>query len=143
MFDQILDSYHRRAAESTAQFQMMLLRNWVQQWPQMVGFSNPGAAWFAQAQAARKKWGETITAMLNEHREVLDAQYRAGIKIIEDAFRVGEARDPEQFRRLTEELWKHSIETLKTVAEEQRREFQDVMQKWFELVSRSTASVKL
>ena len=68
--------------------------------------------------------------MLNKHRETLDAQYRAGIRTIEDAFRVGEAKDPEQFRKLTEELWRHSFECLKTVAEAQMRDFQAAMQKW-------------
>lgn len=142
MLDQILDTY-RRAAESTMQLQQTMLRNWTQQlWPQMFGFSNPGGALVEQAHSVQKKWSETATAMLNKHREMLDSQYRAGIKTIEDAFRVGEARDPQHFRKLTEELWKHSFEALKNVTEEQGREFQAAMQKWLEFVSQS-AGVKI
>jgi hypothetical protein len=152
MFDQILDTY-RRAAESTMQLQQSMFRNWTQQLmpqmfgpqmfgPQMFGLSNPGAAFIEQAQSAQKKWSEAATGMLNKHRKVLDEQYRAGIKTIEDAFRVGEAKDPEHFRKLTEELWKHSFEALKTVTEEQTREFQAAMQKWMELMSQS-AGVKI
>jgi len=141
MFDQILETY-RRATESTMQLQQSMLRSWIQQqWPSMYGLpnlANPGAAWIEQAQTVQKKWSESVTGMLNRHREMLDAQYKAGVKTIEEAFKVGEAKDPEQFRRLTEELWKHSMEALKTVTEDQTREFQSAMTKWLELVSQGT-----
>jgi len=145
MFDQILDTY-KKAAESTMQFQQIMMRNWTQQWPQMpglgLGLANPGAAWMEQAHVAQKKWAETVVGMLDKHRESLDAQYRAGIRIIEDAFRTGEAKDPEQFRRLTEELWRHSFEALKAVTEDQIRECQSAMKKWFDAVSQGQNAVK-
>jgi len=155
MFDQILDTY-RRATESTMQFQQTMLRNWVQQqWPPMFGlpnftnpgnfipnpmsvFTNSGTAWLDQARDVQKKWGETVIEMLNKHRQSLDAQYSAGIKTIEDVYRLGEAKEPEQLRKLTEELWKHSFEALKSVTEDQSRELQSAMQKWLELMSQST-----
>jgi hypothetical protein len=144
MFDQILDNY-RRAAETTMQFQQTMLRSWFQQqMPPMFGFPNfpgsQGPAFLEQVHAAQKKWSEGIVAMLNKHREMLDAQYKAGIKAIEDAFKLGEAKDPEHFRKLTEELWKHSFEALKTVTEDQTREFQNAVQKWFELVTQATGA---
>src|SRR3954454_3836727 len=147
MFDQILDSY-RQAAESTMQLQQLMLRNWTQQWPQQwpgaLGMiPTPAAAWTEQAHAAQKKWTETVTDMLTKHRETLDAQYRAGIRTIEDAFRVGEAKDPEQFRRLTEELWRQSFECLKTVVEAQMRDVQAAMLKWFEVAAQGAAAVKM
>jgi hypothetical protein len=145
MYDQILETY-RKAAESTMQFQQMMLRNWTQQWPQMFplmpGMVNPGTAMLDQAQDIQKKWSETVSGMLNKHREMLDSQYRAGIKTIEDAFRLGEARDPEHFRKLTEELWRHSFEALKSVTEDQMREFQAATQKIFELMSKGVTGGK-
>jgi len=143
MFDQILDTY-RKAAESTMQFQQIMMRNWTQQWPQMpgLGFPNPGAAYMEQVHLAQKKWGETVVGMLDKHRESLDAQYRAGIRIIDDGFRTGEAKDPEQFRRLTEELWRHSFEALKSVTEDQIRECQSAMKKWFDVVSQGQSVLK-
>ena len=86
--------------------------------------------------------GATVTEMLNKHRESLDAQYRAGIRAIEEAFKVGEAKDPQQFRRLTEELWKHSIEYLKTVAEAQTRDVQAAMEKFYEVASKSAMKLQ-
>jgi hypothetical protein len=153
MFDQILDNY-RKAAESTIQFQQEMLRNWTQQWPQGFGVSTPATASTGfgvstpatasteQAQAAQKKWSESITDMLNKHRETLDSQYRAGIRTIEDAFRVGEAKDPAQLRKLTEELWRQSFDCLKTAVESQQRDLQAAMEKSFEVASKGASPVK-
>jgi hypothetical protein len=142
MFDQILENY-RKAAESTLQFQQLMLRNWTTQWPQAFGVVNPAAAWTDQFHAAQRKWAETVTEMLNKHRETLDAQYRAGIRTIEDAFRVFEAKDPEQFRKLTEELWRQCFECLRQVGEAQTQDVQAAMQKWFEFASQGAAGVKM
>jgi hypothetical protein len=141
MFDQILENY-RRATESSMLFQQMMLRNWTEQWPQAFGVTMPKASLPEQVYTIQKKLGETISEMLNKHRETLDAQYRAGIVAIEDAFRVAEAKDPQQFRKLTEELWRHNYECLKSLAESQMRDIQGVMQKWFELASEGAAVVK-
>jgi hypothetical protein len=141
MYGQILDTY-QRAAEATMQFQQAMLRDWAQQWRPVSGAAVPGAAWVEQARAAQKTWSETVTTMLHKHRELLDEQYKAGIRVIEDAFRTGEAKDPEQFRKLTEELWKHSFEALRKVSEEQSREFQAAMQSWLELASQGAAGKK-
>jgi hypothetical protein len=141
MFDQILESY-RRATESSMLFQQMMLRNWTEHWPQAFGVTPPKAPLQDQVSTIQKKLGETITEMLNKHRETLDAQYRAGIKAIEDAFRVAEAKDPQQFRKLTEELWRHNYECLKSLAESQMRDIQAVTQKWFDLASQGAAAVK-
>jgi hypothetical protein len=143
MFDQILDNY-RKATEATLQFQQMMLRSWGQQWPPTFGMpiSPEVGSWPEQFHKAQKKLGETITDMLNKHRETLDAQYRAGIRAIDDAFRVGEAKDPEQVRKLVEELWRHSYESLKSLAESQMLDIQTLMQKWFDLVSQGASAVK-
>lgn len=146
MLDQILETY-RRAAESTLQFQQELLRNWTGQWPQPwppmpLGMPNPATSWLEQIHAAQRKWADTVGDLLNRHRTSLDAQYKAGIRTIEDAFRVGQARDPEHFRRLTEELWRQSFDCLKTVAEAQARDFQDALRTWFEATSKAAAALK-
>ena len=151
MFDMILDNY-RKATESTMKLQQEMLRNWTTQWPHMFGISStgvpfagssmPGSEWLEKFSAAQKKWGETVIEMLHKHRETLDSQYKAGIRTIEDAFKVGEAKDPQQFRKLTEELWKHSFECLNTMVESQMRDVQAAMQKWYEVASKSAADMK-
>jgi len=150
MSDEILDSY-RKAAESAMRLQQDMLRCWTMQWPQMYGAQmfglsrtaalTPGAAWLEQLGTAQKKWAETVAEMLNKHRETLDARYKAGIRTIEDAFRVGEAKDPQQSRRLTEELWRQSFECLNTVVESQMRDVQGAMQEWYEVASKGAAGM--
>ena len=85
---------------------------------------------------------ETLTDLLTKHRETLDTQYRAGIRIIEDAFRVTEAKDPEQFRKLTEELWRQSFDSMKTVIETQIRDLQAMSQKGIEAMTKGITAGK-
>ena len=145
MFDMILESYGK-AAESTLKLQREMLRDWMMQWSpietQAIGLpstgtstsasATPAAAGLEQLSTAQTKWAEAVTDLLKRHRETLDEQYRAGIRALDDAFRVGEAKDPEQFRRLSEELWRTSFETLKTAVASQMHDIQLVMQNWYE-----------
>ena len=146
MFDQVLESL-RNATNSTIQLQQEMFREWFQQWSQVAGIPTPGSllmnGWNDQVHAIQKKWSQTVTDMLNKHRETLDAQYRAGIRIIEDAFRVAEAKDPEQFRKLTEALWRQSFDCLKTTIETQMRDFQAAAEKRIEVVSKGATAAKL
>jgi rubrerythrin len=148
MYDQILDTF-RKAAESTLQMQQEMFRNWTQQWTQnavsaaMPALPHLGTAWLDQLRALQKTWSSSVTEMLNKHRQALDAQYKAGIDTIDQAFKVGEARTPEQFRKLTEELWKHSFDTFRTLTEAQMRDFQGAADKWLETVSKGMSAVKV
>jgi hypothetical protein len=145
MFDQVVDTF-RKAIDSSMQIQQEMFRQFVQQWSQVPGAPTPGSViantWADQVHAIQRKWAQTITDLLNRHREVLDSQYRAGIRTIEDAFRVGEAKDPEQFRKLTEELWRQSFDSMKTVIETQIRDLQAVTQKGFESVTKGITAGK-
>jgi len=137
MLDQVLDNF-RKASETSMQMQQELLKKWMGQWP-MATPSTPGAAWAEQVQSFQKRWLEGVTEVMNKHREKLDAQYKAGITAIEDAFRVTEAKTPEEYRRMTEELWKKSFESLKGSAESQIHDFQKAVEKWFEMATKAKA----
>ena len=76
---------------------------------------------------AQRKCAEAVADMLKRHQETLDEEYRAGIRAIDDAFRVGEAKDPAQFQRLSEELWRRNCEVLKTAVASQMHDVQSVM----------------
>jgi len=133
MLDQVFDNF-RKASESTLQMQQELFKKWTTQWPTA---PTGTAAWTEQAQTFQKRWLETVTETLSKHREKLDAQYKAGITAIEDAFRVTEAKTPDDYRRMTEELWRKSFDTLKSSAEAQVQDFQKGLEKWFELMAKS------
>jgi len=142
MFDQVLDNF-RKASESTIQFQQEMFRQWSRQWAQAPGvsktasapFADPGA-WAEQFHEFQTYWAKSVTELLKKHKDTLDAQYETGVKTIEDAFRVADAKDPAQYRRLTEELWRHSFDCLKTVVEDQMREFQTMSERFSEAVSK-------
>jgi hypothetical protein len=145
MYDQLLDT-SRKAAEATVQIQQELFRQWALQWARPVGFPDPTVALSGMADRARalqQQWADTVIRALEQHRETLDDQYKAGIRTIEDAFRVGQARDPEQFRQFLEELWKHSFEALKSVTEAQMGRFQAALHDWSEAVAKGMAAAKV
>jgi hypothetical protein len=137
MLDQVMDTF-RKATESTLNLQQQMLQQWTQQWSSMpgLGTASPNGAATEQLQSLYKQVTSTVTDLLKKHREALDAQYAAGIRTIEEAFRVGEAKDPVQFLKLTEEFWKHSFECLRTLSEEQVKGVQAATQKWLETVSK-------
>jgi len=139
MIDQVFDNF-RKASESTMQMQQDLFKQWTSQWtaaaPTMPGIPAAPAAWAEQAHTFQKRWLETLTDMLNKHRETLDSQYKAGIRALEESFRVNDAKSPDDFRRMTEELWRKGFETLKSSTESQIRDFQAATQKWCELMAK-------
>jgi hypothetical protein len=146
MIDQVFESF-RKASESTLQMQQELFKQWTSQWSAVVPMAaaptaatptaaGTPAAWTEQAQTFQKRWLDTVTELMNKHRESLDAQYRAGIKAIEEIFKVADAKSPEDYRRLTEELWRRGFESIKSSTESQIRDFHAAMQKWIELMAR-------
>jgi len=172
MVDKILENYSK-AVESTLKLQQEMLRNWTMQLspfgtqvfelpltgtstsasatpaasasatPAASATETPATAWLEQLSTAQRKCAEAVADMLKRHQETLDEQYRAGIRAIDDAFRVGEARSPEQFQRLSEELWRRNCEVLKTAVASQMHDVQSVMQKWYEAVRLGAAGTKV
>lgn len=125
MFDQMFESF-RRASESALQAQHEMFRQWAQQWPTSpAGLSSDWGD-------AQKRWVESTTDALNKHRAIVDATYKSGIELIESAFRVTEAKSPEDYRRLVEDLWRKLSDTFKKQSETQLREFQSATERWLE-----------
>lgn len=146
MFDQVLDNF-RKSTETTIQFQQEVFRQWSRLWEQASGasksptaaFGDPGA-WVGQFHEFQQYMASSVTELLKKHKETLDAQYEAGVRAIEDAFRVAEAKDPAQFRRLTEELWRHSYDCLRTVVEDQMRELRAASEAFSQAASKGFAT---
>ena len=131
MFDQIVDGV-RKASESSLQLQQEMFRNWTRLWfsaappAAMSGLPGVPGEW---DRAGQKRWMELGLELLNKHREAIDSTYRAGISIIEQTFRVGEARSIEDSRKLVEDLWKRLFDLQKEQAEIQFRDFQSWISK--------------
>ena len=135
MFDQLFESF-RKASESSLRAQQEIFKQWVQQWPSTTNATGASAEWTA---AFQKRWLEAATESLNKHRELLDSAYKAGIDMIEQTFRVTEAKSPDDYRRLVEELWRKFAETIKEQSENQFREFQKVAENWLTMAQEAKA----
>ena len=136
MFAQLFDSF-RKASESSLQAQQDLFKRWAQQWPSFpIGGGATPNEW---TDAWHKRWLESTSEALNKHRELLDVTYTSGIEVIEQAFKVGEAKSPEDYRKLVEALWRKLSDTFKSQSESQFREFQNATEKWIELARNAGA----
>jgi hypothetical protein len=119
MFDQSFETF-RKATESSLQLQQDLFKYWVQQW--MTPPSNMGASadW---ARTIQKRWIDLTLGSLGKQRETFESARKAGLELIEQTFRSTEAKSPEDYRRVSEELWRKLMEVIKTQSESQLREF--------------------
>jgi len=125
MFDQLFETF-RKASESSLQLQQDLFKQWLQRTP----FSSSGST--ADWTQIAKRWQETTSELLGKHRSLVDSTYRSGIEMIEQAFRVTEAKSPEDYRRLVEDLWRKLTDTFKAQTETQARDFQSATEKWID-----------
>jgi hypothetical protein len=131
MFDQMFDTF-RKASESALQMQQEMLKNWTQQWMAAPTKATSGSADWGRT--FQKRWVELGVELLNKHREALDSTYRTGIDVIEQSFRTSEARSPDEYRAMLEDLWRKLFETFKAQAESQFHDFQTWSTKSAEIV---------
>jgi hypothetical protein len=133
LFEDVFDSL-RKSAEANLEMQQELFRQWGSQWP---GLPQPQNAWVERAQKLQKDWAKTVKEVLTKHREVLDEQYQLALDSLEEAFRVGQSTDPQEFAKRCETLCRKSLEVLRDAAELQAKETQDTFTKWVDLVTKS------
>jgi hypothetical protein len=133
MFDQAIDSL-RKATEATFQVQQDLFQKWVALWGAVPA---PQAA--VLAPASQKKWVEAVGELTRKRRESLEAQFSAGLRNIEEAFRLAEAKDPEELRAKTVELWQKAFDFQRQAFEAQLQDFQAAVAKWGELAAKKPA----
>ena len=131
MVDQLFDNF-RKASESSMQIQQEFFKQWTQPW--LSGGPFAGSAPGEAGRTLQRRWIELAVDMLNKHRQSLDSTYAAGIQIIEQTFRASDAKSPEDYRHLTEDLWRKLFETFKSQSEAQFSAFQHWSQKSAEVV---------
>lgn len=134
-FEQAFDNF-RKTAESNLEWQQTLLKQWGNMWP---GVPGPQAAWLDQVKDFRKRWAETVSDLSRKHRETVDRQYQSALESLEEGLRIGQSEDPEQFRKRAEHFCRKSLDCLRETSEVQIREFQEALNKWTELVTKSAA----
>jgi hypothetical protein len=88
-----------------------------------------------QVRQFRKWWVEAVSELIRRQGETVEAQCKVGRQYLEKAFRISEARNPEEVRARTLELWREGIEAVLQASEAQARDFTVVIEKWGELIS--------
>jgi hypothetical protein len=123
MFDQLFSTF-RKASESSLQVQNEVFKYWGQQWAAMApnGVAGPNDP----TRNVKTRIMELGVELLHKHRQSLDAAYAAGIEIIEQSFRASDAKSPDDYRRLVDDLWRKVFDTFKAQADSQL----DAFQKW-------------
>src|SRR5690349_3249155 len=122
MFVQMLENMGK-VTGATVAMQQEIFKKWFNMWP---GFAGVPAYPDSPEQVARfqKRWAETASELLRRHREVVETHFKAGMQNIEQAFQIGEIKDPEEIRARTIELWKKCFDGFRQVTEAQIRETQ-------------------
>ncbi len=136
MLDQMFETF-RKASESSLQMQQEMYKQWAQQWPTMpLNAAGVSAEWVRTFQ---KRWIELVTDTLNKNRESLDSMYKTGIQVIEQTCRLSEAKTPDEYRHMVEDLWRKLFTVCKDQSENQLRDFQKGAEKWFEMLPKTNA----
>jgi hypothetical protein len=129
VFEQAFDNL-RKTAEANLEMQQELFRQWGANWP---GFPQSQNAWVERAQKFQKDWAKTVKELLSKHREILDEQYRLALDSLDEAFRVVQSADPQEYAKRCEALCKKSLEVLREAGELQVKETQEALSKWIGL----------
>jgi hypothetical protein len=131
MFDSVFENL-RKASELTIQTQRDLFKKWFAFWEEGPAFQ---PIFGEKAQNIQKQWGESVSETLKRQREALEVQFNAGLKSLEAAFAVAGAKNVEEVRAKTVELWEKSFDCLRKAFEAQTAEFQKAVSKWGELAA--------
>ena len=135
MFELVYENL-RAATDASIRLQQELFRKWASLWPAAPAPGGGGE----QLLASHKRWAAFLAEQAAKQRETLEAQFSAGLKNIEEAFRLGEIKDPEEVRAKTIELWQKSFECVRKLFETQLRDFQAAMAKWTELMTKEAVA---
>jgi gas vesicle protein len=130
-FDDVFQSV-RNTAEANLKLQQELIRQWTSFWP---GFPQAKSSPIEQIQKLQKQWADTVSSLAKKHRDVIDKQYEAAIVSLDEAMKVAQSKDPEEFRKSSQELFKKTMDCLRDISEAQIGEYQELVTKWGELAT--------
>lgn len=131
MFDQVYSNL-QKATESSIKMQQEMFQKWAEAFPTA---SSPIPTSSDAIINWRHKWEAFLADSLKRQKELVDKNYEAGIKALEDIFATGEAKSPQEYQQKVTQLYRQSFESLRQVSEAQMAEFKAAAEKWAELMS--------
>jgi hypothetical protein len=135
-FEQMFETF-RKATETTMEAQQNLFRQWTTAWPGWATMPKVQVPGIEQFQQFCKEWAQATAEVTRKNLEICECQYKAGLELLETAFKPGQINDPTEQRQKLTELWQKSFECLKQLAETQMKSFQTALEKWTELVKKA------
>ncbi len=126
MFEPVFENL-RKATDTTLQMQREMLTKWASLWSNVPGSKNN---WVEEAQKLQKKWTETSTETARKMQQSLEEQFQLGMRNIEHTFKLAQAKDLDDLRLKTMELWQQTFEYLRKLFEIQVRDFQTALSTW-------------
>ncbi len=134
MFEQVFENL-QKATESSVKMQQQMFQQWMEALPS-AKIGVPSTPDFVSQWI--KKWEGLSTEMVQQQKELMDTNYEAGKKALEDLFHVGEAKTPQEYQEKVTELYRHSFDSLRKLTEAQVNEFKAAAEKWSKLASNSS-----
>jgi hypothetical protein len=131
MFEQVFDNL-QKATEASVKMQQEMFQKWIEAFPTA---SSPMSTSTNAVSDWRKKWEDATTEMLRHQKDLVDKNYDAGIKALEEMFAVSESQSPQEFQQKVTELYRKSFESLRQLSEAQLTEFRTAAAKCSELMS--------
>jgi hypothetical protein len=135
MFDQIFQNL-QRATECNIKLQQELVQKWTNLW---TGFLTPPRDAGERAGKVQKEWVQFQVDLAKKQRQTLEPQVKAGLQIIEETCRLGQAKNVEEVRARTIELVQKSLQCQRRLVDALMDDFQASIRKWTELVIDGTA----
>ena len=112
-----------------------MLKQWNQQWP-FASLSAAGSG-LEKNGSLQKRLVEAMTETLNRQRELIESACRTSIQFLEHAARITDAKSPDDYRRLMEELWAKLFEGMKQQSEAQVQELKKTSETLLEVAQGS------
>ena len=135
MFDQVFANL-QKATESTVKMQQEVLQKWVEAFPTASpGVPSPPTEALAELP---KKWQELSAEILKRQKAIVDQNYEAGLKSLEDVFSVAEAKSPQEYQDKVTELYRKSFDTLRELTEAQLNEFKAAAENCSKMMASTT-----
>lgn len=134
VLEQVLDNF-RKTAEAGLAAQQELFKQWTGQ-----ASSASKLPWTASLENLPQEWSKIATDLLKKQQELLNAQYKANMQTWEQAMRVTQAKDAEEFRLKCVDLCKTSLDSLCDSVQTQLKDFQAATGRMLELMTSVPAS---
>ncbi len=125
MFEQVFENL-QKATESSMKMQQEMFQKWVEGFPKATSAMPSTPDVFGDW---RKQWEESAVHILKRQKELVDENYEAGIKALNDIFAVSESKNPQEYQQKVMELYQKSFESIRQLSESQLAEFKAAAEK--------------